>query len=145
MAIPPESASSRWRGRQRAYSILWRSRTGAARGGAMTEELLIGCDTLVATGAATADGSVLFAKNSDRHADECQHLRSYPARDWEDGAPLRCQYLAIPQARRTHAVLGGQPFWLWGFEQGVNEHGVAIGNEAIWTRAPRAETGLLGM
>lgn len=107
--------------------------------------LLTGCDTLVATQSATADGSVIFAKNSDRHPDECQHLRLYPARDWERGAVLRCQYLSIPQARHTYRVLGSQPFWLWGFEHGVNEHGVAIGNEAIWTLAPRQATGLLGM
>ena len=30
-------------------------------------------------------------------------------------------------------------------EHGVNEHGVAIGNEAIWTTAPRQRIGLLGM
>jgi dipeptidase len=106
---------------------------------------LFGCDTLVATATATADRSVIFAKNSDRLPDECQHLRVYPARDWEKGAPLRCQYVTIPQARHTHRVLGGQPFWLWGFEHGVNERGVAIGNEAIWTTAPRQAVGLLGM
>jgi dipeptidase len=111
----------------------------------MNVEDLLGCDTLVATGSATADGSVIFAKNSDRHAEECQHLRIYPARGWEAGAEVRCQYLTIPQARYTYRVLGGQPFWLWGFEHGVNEHGVAIGNEAIWTKAPRQAVGLLGM
>jgi dipeptidase len=42
-------------------------------------------------------------------------------------------------------VLGSQPFWLWGFEHGVNERGVAIGNEAIWTTAPPQRVGLLGM
>jgi len=108
-------------------------------------ESLVGCDTLVATPSATADGTVIFAKNSDRLPDECQHLRVCPARDWEPGGLLRCQYMSIPQARRTHRVLGSQPFWLWGFEHGVNEHGVAIGNEAIWTKAPRQATGLLGM
>jgi secernin len=106
---------------------------------------LTGCDTLIATPSATLDGGVLFAKNSDRHPDECQHLRLYAARKWALGERVRCQYLAIPQTRRTHRVLGGQPCWLWGFEQGVNEHGVVIGNEAIWTRAARQETGLLGM
>jgi dipeptidase len=106
---------------------------------------LIGCDTLVATATDTADGSVIFAKNSDRHPDECQHLRVYPARDWDRGAAVRCQYVTLPQVRHTHRVLGSQPFWLWGFEHGVNERGVAIGNEAIWTTAPRQRVGLLGM
>jgi secernin len=104
----------------------------------------LGCDTLVATASATADGSVLFAKNSDRHPDECQHLRLYEGVDRAAGE-LRCQYLTIPQASRTYRVFGAQPFWLWGFEHGVNERGVVIGNEAIWTTAPREATGLLGM
>jgi dipeptidase len=106
---------------------------------------LFGCDTLVATATGTADRSVIFAKNSDRLPDECQHLRVYPARDWPGGAAVRCQYVTLPQVRHTHRVLGSQPFWLWGFEHGVNERGVAIGNEAIWTTAPRQRVGLLGM
>src|SRR5581483_402441 len=108
-------------------------------------EDLLGCDTLVATTTGTADKSVIFAKNSDRLPDECQHLRIYPARDWEEGSTVRCQYVTLPQARHTYRVLGSQPFWLWGFEHGVNERGVAIGNEAIWTSAPRQAVGLLGM
>jgi dipeptidase len=106
---------------------------------------LIGCDTLVGTATATADRSVIFAKNSDRLPDECQHLRVYPSRDWEHGTTVRCQYVTLPQVRHTYRVLGSQPFWLWGFEHGVNERGVAIGNEAIWTTAPRQHVGLLGM
>jgi dipeptidase len=108
-------------------------------------EDLLGCDTLVATATGTADGSVIFAKNSDRLPDECQHLRVFPARDRDRGAAVRCQYVTLPQVRHTHRVLGSQPFWLWGFEHGVNERGVAIGNEAIWTTAPRQRVGLLGM
>src|SRR5207249_7382130 len=106
---------------------------------------LFGCDTLVATQAGTADRSVIFAKNSDRLPDECQHLRVYPACEWEKGARLRCQYVTLPQVRHTYRVLGSQPFWLWGCEHGVNDRGVAIGNEAIWTTAPRQQVGLLGM
>jgi secernin len=53
--------------------------------------------------------------------------------------------MRIPQASETFGVLGGRPWWLWGFEQGVNEAGVAIGNEAIYTRDPVPEQGLLGM
>ena len=105
----------------------------------------LGCDMLLAQRTETADGGVLFAKNSDRHHTECQHVRAFPAADRPAGTTLRCQNLVIPQAPRTHAVLGFQPFWLWGFEQGVNEHGVAIGNEAIWMNAPRSAAGLMGM
>jgi dipeptidase len=108
-------------------------------------ESLFGCDTLVATTTGTADRSVIFAKNSDRLPDECQHLRIYPAKDWERDATLRCQYVTLPQVQHTYRVLGSQPFWLWGFEHGLNERGVVIGNEAIWTKAPRQKVGLLGM
>ncbi len=49
---------------------------------------LLGCDTLVATTTGTADRSVIFAKNSDRLPEECQHLRVNPAHDWpRDSAP----------------------------------------------------------
>jgi dipeptidase len=110
-----------------------------------TREELLGCDTMVATSTATADRSVIFAKNSDRHPDECQHLRIFSARDWQADATVRCQYVTLPQVRHTYRVLGSQPFWLWGFEHGINERGVVIGNEAIWTTAARQQVGLLGM
>jgi secernin len=111
----------------------------------ISREDLLGCDTLVATGTETADRSVIFAKNSDRLPDECQHLRVYSSHEWEKDATVHCQYVTLPQVCRTYRVLGSQPFWLWGFEHGVNERGVVIGNEAIWTKAPRQQVGLLGM
>src|SRR6202008_549697 len=45
------------------------------------------------------------------------------------------------------AVVASHPTWLWGAEHGLNEHGVAIGNEKIWTvDDPHAQSaGLLGM
>ena len=60
-----------------------------------SQEDLFGCDTLVATATGTADRSVIFAKNSDRLPDECQHLRVYPSRDWQKGETLRCQLSLI--------------------------------------------------
>ena len=103
------------------------------------------CDTAVAVGSATASGNVIFAKNSDRNPNECQPLFHGPRQAHAPGASLHCQYLAIPQVAETWEVVGSRPWWLWGFETGVNEWGVAIGNEAVLSREPYAETGLLGM
>jgi dipeptidase len=103
------------------------------------------CDTLVVLGADAAGGRTIFAKNSDRPPTECQPLFHTPRLRHAPGATVRCQYLEVPQAGETLAVLGSRPWWLWGFEHGVNEAGVAIGNEALHTREEPAETGLLGM
>ena len=94
------------------------------------------CDTLVALGSSTADGSVVLAKNSDREPNEAQALTHVPRARHENGATLRCTYIEIPQVLETHEVLLCRPFWMWGAEMGANEHGVAIGNEAVFTREP---------
>lgn len=89
------------------------------------------CDTVVALPDATASGRLLFGKNSDRPAGETQPLRSVPAR--AAGAPLQLAYVTIPDAP-AFAHVGSAPFWCWGYEMGVNEHRVVIGNEALFTR-----------
>lgn len=89
-------------------------------------------------------GGMLFAKNSDRPPGENQVVESVPARS--AGTVLRTQYLSLPDTG-AHALVGSRPTWLWGLEHGVNEHGVAIGNERIWTvDDPRAcAPALIGM
>ena len=99
------------------------------------------CDTLVCL----TDDGVLFAKNSDRHPNEAQHLRWFAAADHVAGSELETTWTRIPQVARTHAVLLSQPWWMWGAEIGANEHGVVIGNEAVFTHVPPGPPSLLGM
>lgn len=102
------------------------------------------CDTFVSVPGATTDGSVILGKNSDREPNEAHEIVFVPAA--ETAGTVRATYIDIPQVPRTHAVFLSKPYWIWGAEMGVNEHGVSIGNEAVFTKAKREkEPGLLGM
>ncbi len=104
------------------------------------------CDTFVALGNATQDGSVIFGKNSDREPNEAHNVVLIPHAKHPKDSVVACTYIDIPQVEETNAVLLSKPFWIWGAEMGVNEHGVAIGNEAVFTKVPyQKEPGLIGM
>ena len=98
------------------------------------------CDTL---GRLLPSGAV-FAKNSDRSPNEVQVTEFYPARSGLSGQ-VACTYISIPQVPATHAVLLSRPIWMWGAEIGVNECGLCIGNEAVFTKGAYGKTGLTGM
>ncbi len=104
------------------------------------------CDSVVATGLHTKSGQTLFGKNSDRKAGECQPLVQFVEATHAPGAELRCTHISVPQASETCRVMGHSPWWVWGFEHGVNEHGVAIGNQSVFSREDvEAQPGLIGM
>lgn len=114
------------------------------------------CDTWVALRDATQTQHVIFAKNSDRPIFDCQPLLFYPRQHWPHKSRIELEYMKIPQVEETYATLGSSPYWCWGYEEGINEHSVVIGNEAIFTKTLRTaataytvrqavDLGLLGM
>jgi len=99
------------------------------------------CDIVVV---ARPEG-VLFAKNSDRDANEAQLLEWHPGSESRVSSRLRCTWIEIDEAPVRHAVLLSRPFWTWGAEMGANEHGLVVGNVAVFTRDRVAPLGLTGM
>jgi secernin len=104
------------------------------------------CDTCGIGPEYTGSCISVFGKNSDREADETQLVVSVPSRTCPSKEELQCTYVAIPQAEKTFAMVLSKPFWMWGAEMGVNEKGVVIGNEALFTKVkPEKMPGLIGM
>ncbi len=104
------------------------------------------CDCLVALAQYSRNGQTLFAKNSDRPASEKQIIRFNPSR--HDTNDVWATHISVaPFSGKTLANVLSLPEWCWGAEHGVNEAGVAIGNETIYTvDDPRqAPDALIGM
>ncbi|MGQ9479365.1 MAG: C69 family dipeptidase [Thermoproteota archaeon] len=102
------------------------------------------CDTLVVLGDSTKDGVTIFAKNSDREPNEPQALEFYPRME-HDEEFVNCTHIKVPQVKETYAIIISRPVWMWGAEMGVNEFGLTIGNEAVFTKEEKLEKGLTGM
>ena len=103
------------------------------------------CDIYVALGNYTKNGNIIFGKNSDRLEAEAQLITHTPRMKHSKEDLLECTHVSIPQVSETAEVLLSQPYWMWGAEIGANEYNVVIGNEAVATKEPFNETGLLGM
>jgi secernin len=103
------------------------------------------CDTYIVLGEATKNGNAIFGKNSDRLGSEAQLITYSPRLHHTKGEDLKCTHITIPQVVETYGVILSQPYWMWGAEMGANEYGVVIGNEAVATKEPLNNTGLLGM
>ena len=95
------------------------------------------CDTLVALPPATGDGAVLFAKSADCEVNEANALVRVPRAAHVPGETVRLTHLVIPQARATHELLLTKAFWTYGCEIGVNEFGLCMGEEAVFTTEMR--------
>ena len=95
------------------------------------------CDTVVVV---PESGPVWFGKNSDREPSEAQFLEAHDELTAAEGRPEE-----LPRPERPARILLSRPCWMWGGEMGVNEHGVAIGNEAVFTKIPVPKAGHTGM
>src|SRR5688572_897467 len=98
------------------------------------------CDSIVVV----TESGVWLAKNSDREPGEAQVVEHHERRRATEQT-LATTYVELDQVAWTNEVVLSRPTWMWGAEMGVNEHGLAIGNEAVFMRVPQEEIGLLGM
>lgn len=104
------------------------------------------CDSIVAVASRTAGGVTLFGKNSDRKREECQPFVQVVEARHPPRSRVRCTHIEIPQVSETYRTMGHSPHWVWGYEHGVNEHAVAIGNHTVFSREPvEGKAGLIGM
>ena len=93
-----------------------------------------GCDTWVALRDATVTRVTILGKNSDRPQFDAQPLLFHQRSSWPEGSMIDLGRIKIPQAKETLATMGSSPYWCWGYEEGINEFGVAIGNEGQHTK-----------
>jgi dipeptidase len=104
----------------------------------------MGSDMVVALSRATRDGRTLFAHNSTRPVGEGQALCRVAGRAYARGETVHATNLVVPQAARTSTVLACQPAGCWGYQHGVNQHGVAVGTTPIHTKLLADGPGLTG-
>jgi dipeptidase len=71
-------------------------------------------------------------------------MRRTPGKFFALGEMVQAQFLSLPQARQTATVLGHETAGRWGYDHGVNEHGVVVGGSMCCTRLPAARCGLTG-
>jgi dipeptidase len=104
----------------------------------------MGGDMMAAVGRAAADGHALFGHNATGRSGAPFGLERTPGGAHAPDERVRATLIELPQARRTHAVLGGRPGGCWGYCHGVNEHGVAAGCTRLRTRLRLDAPGLTG-
>ena len=115
------------------------------------------CDTMVAFFKKPTERS-FFAKNSDREPGELQiiqfsmnpraEFKSQPyieARKKYINGSLEHLSNIFDQYDHPYPAIISRPTWMWGAEMGVNSFGLAIGNEAVFSKEKVVNDGLLGM
>ncbi|MDB5226551.1 MAG: Secernin [Bacteroidota bacterium] len=102
------------------------------------------CDTFVHIPGGKS--SVIFGKNSDREPNEAQQIVRYPKTSREKNT-VKTTFIEVEHPQEINEVILSKPFQMWGAEMGVNEYGVAIGNEAVFTKVSfnKKNNGLTGM
>ncbi|MCO5231576.1 MAG: hypothetical protein M9958_10515 [Chitinophagales bacterium] len=104
------------------------------------------CDTFICPPTHSKSGNWIFGKNSDREPNEIQLIKKHPRRNNANGKQ-KCTYIEVEHSQETLATILSQPFQMWGAEMGMNEKGVTIGNEAVFTKFSftNDNNGLTGM
>lgn len=104
------------------------------------------CDTIVVSRDLCRGGHSIFGKASDRAVNEPQPFIFVPAANHAVGTKVKCTYIEVEQVAHTNAMILAKPSWIWGAEIGVNEHGVCMGNESVFSKEMNiSEKALLGM
>lgn len=114
------------------------------------------CDTLAAF--IKGEKRSFLGKNSDREPEELQfvYLSQDPVEEFKTLPYIdtREEYIEhsfktlkeiFPKFQNNYGAILSRPIWMWGAEMGVNEYGLSIGNEAVFSRDKVDRDGLLGM
>ncbi len=103
------------------------------------------CDSIVALPNSTHHHTMLFAKSADCEVNEANAIVRIPGQKHIPGETVRITHLMIPQAEQTYEVFLTKAFWNYGCEVGVNEYGLAMGEEAVYTTEMAEEKdGIIG-
>jgi secernin len=102
------------------------------------------CHAVVALARATVDGQTLFGQTSSGIAGPSSPFCRTPGRGWAPDEKVHTQFLELPQARQTYAVVGCQPNGSWGYEHGINEQQVAVGCLTLPSKLKCDSPALLG-
>lgn len=114
------------------------------------------CDTIVSFD--KNKNRSFFGKNSDREPGELQfvYISSDPSAEFKEQPYFEEKKEYVEHSFRTlinlfnsfdhkYSAIISRPVWMWGAEMGVNEHGLSIGNEAVFSKEKVNRDGLLGM